>query len=385
MRKFCDVHAAHAARLVEEVPARPSATAPGRRPARSSRSSGRSGGRSTSARRPPRAPARAAGSRRSRSRSRSAASCRTRRRTGRRPGPGSRRPCRRSGSCSGTGCCRRTARSASRRRRLAEQSSERDKAITVTASVRCTRPSPSVSTRLRRRAEPDVQQPCGSRVIPGTRRIRKRRTRGGSRWARRTISSTDSHAAVPAQVPEPFAELLSRRQVLQRATALRLGGLVLSALPAAERFLGAVEPAAAAAEPRRRDAAGVRRHADPGPHGPAAPTSATRSTRKAIAGVHPEPGAVEADALLLFHSPLIGFDALEPAFLAELETRSLPRGGPVPRPAVRQARRGLRRRPRSRRTRACGVGGGGGRAVRGVPGRGDAAERHDRHRLRATR
>ena len=30
---------------------------------------------------------------------------------------------------------------------------------------------------------------------------------------------------------------------------------------------------------------------------------------------------------MLFHSPLIGFDALEPAFLAELETRSLLRGG----------------------------------------------------------
>ena len=30
---------------------------------------------------------------------------------------------------------------------------------------------------------------------------------------------------------------------------------------------------------------------------------------------------------MLFHSPLIGFDLLEPAFLAELETRSLLRGG----------------------------------------------------------
>jgi hypothetical protein len=46
----------------------------------------------------------------------------------------------------------------------------------------------------------------------------------------------------------------------------------------------------------------------------------------AIAGVDPEPGAVEADALALFHHPNIGFDALEPAFLAELESRSAPRG-----------------------------------------------------------
>jgi hypothetical protein len=48
---------------------------------------------------------------------------------------------------------------------------------------------------------------------------------------------------------------------------------------------------------------------------------------KAIAGVHSEPGAVETDALLLYHHPLIGFDALEPAFLADVETRSLLRGG----------------------------------------------------------
>lgn len=48
---------------------------------------------------------------------------------------------------------------------------------------------------------------------------------------------------------------------------------------------------------------------------------------QAIAGVDPDPGAVEADALRLFHDPLIGFDALAPAFLAELSLRSLPQGG----------------------------------------------------------
>jgi hypothetical protein len=36
---------------------------------------------------------------------------------------------------------------------------------------------------------------------------------------------------------------------------------------------------------------------------------------------------VQADALQLFHDPRIGFDALAPAFLTELEARSLPRGG----------------------------------------------------------
>jgi len=48
---------------------------------------------------------------------------------------------------------------------------------------------------------------------------------------------------------------------------------------------------------------------------------------QAIAGVDREPGAVEADALALYHHPKIGFDALEPVFLAELSARSLPQGG----------------------------------------------------------
>ena len=41
-----------------------------------------------------------------------------------------------------------------------------------------------------------------------------------------------------------------------------------------------------------------------------------------------EPGAVEADALRLFHDPLIGFDALEGPFLAELSARSLSAAAP---------------------------------------------------------
>ena len=49
---------------------------------------------------------------------------------------------------------------------------------------------------------------------------------------------------------------------------------------------------------------------------------------QAIAGVDGRPGAVEADALALYHHPEIGFDALEPAFLADLETLALQHGGP---------------------------------------------------------
>jgi hypothetical protein len=47
----------------------------------------------------------------------------------------------------------------------------------------------------------------------------------------------------------------------------------------------------------------------------------------AIAGVDSLPGAVEADALALYHHPEVGFDALAPVFLADLEARSLLQGG----------------------------------------------------------
>jgi hypothetical protein len=127
-------------------------------------------------------------------------------------------------------------------------------------------------------------------------------------------------------VRETFAGLLSRRQILQRASALGLGGLVLSALPVAERILATV-PAAAAA-PNAADAT-LQAVADtmvPGRR--VARTDLGNEIHPlAIANVHGEPGAVEADALLLYHDPRIGFDALQGAFLSELSARSLPRGG----------------------------------------------------------
>ena len=48
----------------------------------------------------------------------------------------------------------------------------------------------------------------------------------------------------------------------------------------------------------------------------------------AIAGVDPEPGAVEAGAIQLFHDSRVGFDALAPAFLGDLNARALGQGGP---------------------------------------------------------
>lgn len=112
---------------------------------------------------------------------------------------------------------------------------------------------------------------------------------------------------------------LSRREVLQR-------GAVLSLLPVAERILAA--PTAALAAPSLTDGT-LQAFADtliPGKK--AARTDLGNEVHpKAIAGAHPEPGAVQADSLLLYHHPLIGFDTVEPAFLADLSARSLLHGG----------------------------------------------------------
>jgi hypothetical protein len=112
---------------------------------------------------------------------------------------------------------------------------------------------------------------------------------------------------------------LSRRELLQR-------GAVLSLLPLAEQVLAS--PAVALGAPNLADGT-LQAFADtliPG-------KKVTRTDLgnevhpKAIAGAHPEPGAVQADSLLLYHHPLIGFDLVAPAFLADLEARSLLRLG----------------------------------------------------------
>ena len=113
---------------------------------------------------------------------------------------------------------------------------------------------------------------------------------------------------------------LTRRGFLERAGALGLGALVASAVPFAR-------PQAAWGEPSLADGT-LQAFADtmiPGRR--AARTDLGNEIHpRAIAGVDPEPGAVEADALALYHHPLIGFDALEPTFLTELSTRSLQQG-----------------------------------------------------------
>lgn len=133
------------------------------------------------------------------------------------------------------------------------------------------------------------------------------------------MSAADAHALLLAEI--------SRRGFLARAGALGAGALVVAALPVADRILATVDPALAAVS----DPDGtLQAFADtilPG-------RSAERTDLgdeihpQAIAGVDPEPGAVEADSLRLFQDDLLGFDALAPAFLGDLASRSLGRGGP---------------------------------------------------------
>ncbi len=120
-----------------------------------------------------------------------------------------------------------------------------------------------------------------------------------------------------------LAAELSRRDFIARATTLGAGAYVLAALPGARLIQAALPSASAPAD------ATLQAFADtlvPG-------RKATKTDLgdpidpRAIAGVDSEPGAVEADALRLFHDPLIGFDALEAPFLADLSERSAAVGG----------------------------------------------------------
>jgi hypothetical protein len=115
--------------------------------------------------------------------------------------------------------------------------------------------------------------------------------------------------------------LLTRRQALQRGSTAALGALVASAFPLA------TPQAAGAQSPSSADGT-LQAFADtmiPGRH--VVRTALGHPIDPlAIAGVDPRPGAVEADALALYHHPEVGFDDLEPSFLAQLEAQSLRHG-----------------------------------------------------------
>jgi hypothetical protein len=118
---------------------------------------------------------------------------------------------------------------------------------------------------------------------------------------------------------------LSRRQFVQRAGVLGAGALIASAAPVAARM---VIPPKAKAAVLLPDAT-LQAFYDTMIPGRAASTTdlGHEIHPKAIAGVDPDPGAVEADALLLGQDPRLGFTVLEVPFLAELETFSLTQGG----------------------------------------------------------
>ena len=118
---------------------------------------------------------------------------------------------------------------------------------------------------------------------------------------------------------------LSRRQFVQRAGVLGAGALIASALPVAARMAMPPKARAAVLLP---DATLQAFFDTMIPGRPASATDLGNEIHpKAIAGVDPDPGAVETDALLLAQDPRLGFTALEVPFLAELETFSLTQGG----------------------------------------------------------
>jgi hypothetical protein len=123
-----------------------------------------------------------------------------------------------------------------------------------------------------------------------------------------------------------FGAQLSRRGFLG---TLGLGALVLAAGPAARALLAEAQAQPLPTLPGSPDAT-MQAFADTIIPGRKAERTDLGNPilPGAIAGVDHRPGAVEADALALYHHPLVGFDALEPGFLADLNSRSLPHGGP---------------------------------------------------------
>ena len=118
----------------------------------------------------------------------------------------------------------------------------------------------------------------------------------------------------------------TRREFVSRAGALGLGALVAGALPIARRMGGPTE--ALAAQPGLLDATLQAYYDTIIPGRRVAVTQSGRDVHpKAILGVDPEPGAVEADAQLLGEDARIGFTTLAPALLGEIETRSVAQGG----------------------------------------------------------
>ena len=140
--------------------------------------------------------------------------------------------------------------------------------------------------------------------------------------------SADGERARTRLVRNEIAAELSRRELLAGGGTLGLGALVLGALPVAVRI---ARPQSASAQAGLADAT-LQAFFDtiiPGKPVPELRTELGDPIHpRAIAGVDGEHGAVYTDALRLARHPKIGFATIEPAFLADLSTRSLSAGGP---------------------------------------------------------
>ena len=114
---------------------------------------------------------------------------------------------------------------------------------------------------------------------------------------------------------------------MRHATVLGAGALVLSAVPLAEQMIAA-DPALALVTP---DDATLQAFADtmiPG-RKVAKTDMGDEIHPMAIAGVDRLPGAVQADALRVYHDPLVGFyPTLVGPFMSDLSGRSLQQGNP---------------------------------------------------------
>lgn len=138
--------------------------------------------------------------------------------------------------------------------------------------------------------------------------------------------SGEKHELPPSAVRNRVADELSRRELIRAGGVTALGVIVAGALPTIGRL---ASPATARAADPLSDGA-LQAFFDTVIPGRivSVTVSGAPIAAGAIAGVDPEPGAVEADALLLAHDGRIGFDALIPELFAELESRSLSEGGP---------------------------------------------------------
>jgi hypothetical protein len=138
----------------------------------------------------------------------------------------------------------------------------------------------------------------------------------------------DREVIPPDAIRNELAADLSRRDFMRRAGGLGLGTLVLGALPVVEG-MAAPDPAFAQGVDSDGTLQAFFDTMIPGKRVPDLRTELGSPIHPdAILGVDREHGAVYTDSLRLAQHPKIGFDALEGPFLAELQTRSLPEGGP---------------------------------------------------------